>query len=79
MAQNYLSNLKSTLDNCIAELDDIHFMFCQNPESDFTRNRKLSFQEYIQLMIQMQSKSVSNELMDFLAQSQILWDNGFRT
>ena len=36
MAQNYLSNLKSTLDNCIAELDDIHFMFCQNPESDFT-------------------------------------------
>ena len=69
MAQNYLSNLKSTLDNCIAELDDIHFMFCQNPESDFTRNRKLSFQEYIQLMIQMQSKSVSNELLDFFNHS----------
>ena len=28
-------------------------MFCRNPESDFTRNRKLSFREYIQFMLQM--------------------------
>ena len=45
------------LDNCITELDEIHSMFCRNPESDFTRNRKLSFREYIQFMLQMQSKS----------------------
>ena len=63
MADSFLSNLKSTLDNCITELDEIHeihSMFCRNPESDFTRNRKLSFREYIQFMHQMQSKSVSN-------------------
>lgn len=60
MADFFLSNLKSTLDNCITELDEIHSMFCRNPESDFTRNRKLSFREYIQFMHQMQSKSVSN-------------------
>ncbi len=42
MADFFLSNLKSTLDNCITELDEIHSMFCHNPESDFTRNRKLS-------------------------------------
>ena len=60
MADFFLSNLKSTLDNCITELDEIHSMFCRNPESDFTRNRKLSFREYIQFMLQMQSKSVSN-------------------
>ena len=41
MADFFLSNLKSTLDNCITELDEIHSMFCRNPESDFTRNRKL--------------------------------------
>lgn len=35
MAQNFLSDLKMTLDNCIAELDEIHFMFCQNPATDF--------------------------------------------
>ena len=60
MADFFLSNLKSTLDNCITELDEIPSMFCRNPESDFTRNRKLSFREYIQFMLQMQSKSVSN-------------------
>ena len=60
MADFFLSNLKSALDNCITELDEIHSMFCRNPESDFTRNRKLSFREYIQFMLQMQNKSVSN-------------------
>ena len=69
MAQNFLSDLKLTLDNCIADLDEIHFMFCQNPEADFTRNRKLSFHDYIQLMLQMQSKSVSNEILDFFEHS----------
>ena len=69
MTQNFLADLKTTLENCIAELDEIHFMFCQNPDADFTRNRKLSFRNYIQLMLQMQSKSVSNEIMDFFDHS----------
>lgn len=69
MADFFLSNLKSTLDSCITELDEIHSLFCRNPESDFTRNRKLSFREYIQFMLQMQSKSVSNEILDFFEHS----------
>ena len=69
MAHIFLSDLKTTLDNCIAELEEIHFMFCKNPESDFTRNRKLSFRDYIQFMLQMQSKSVSNEILDFYEHS----------
>ena len=72
MTHIFLSNLKSTLDNCITELDEIHSMFCRNPESDFTRNRKLSFREYIQFMLQMQSKSVSNEILDFFEHSLFL-------
>ncbi|MEG0720817.1 MAG: IS4/IS5 family transposase, partial [Lachnospiraceae bacterium] len=64
-----LSHLKTTLDNCIAELDEIHCMFCKNPDSDFTKNRKISFHDYIQLMLQMQSSSVSNELLDFFEHS----------
>lgn len=35
MVHIFLSDLKATLDNCIAELEEIHFMFCKNPESDF--------------------------------------------
>lgn len=69
MARFFLSDLKATLNNCIAELEEIHFMFCKNPESDFTRNCKLSFHDYIQLMLQMQSKSVSNEILDFYEHS----------
>lgn len=69
MAYCFLSDLKTTLDSCIAELDEIHFMFCQNPATDFTRNRKLSFHDYIQLMLQMQSRSVSNEILDFYGHS----------
>ena len=69
MAHIFLSDLKTTLDNCIAELEEIHFMFCKNPESDYTRNRKLSFRDYIQFMLQMQSKSVSNEILDFYEHS----------
>ena len=53
MTQNFLADLKTTLENCIAELDELHFMFCQNPEADFTGNRKLSFHDYIQFMVQM--------------------------
>ena len=51
---------------------EIHSMFCRNPESDFTRNRELSFREYIQFMLQMQSKSVSNEILDFFEHSLLL-------
>lgn len=69
MNQNYLSNLKNTLNQCINELDEIHALFCQNPESDFTRNRKLDFQQYVKFMLLMQSKSVSNELLDFFDHS----------
>ena len=50
MTQNFLHDLKPTLENCIAELDELHFMFCQNPEADFTGNRKLSFHDYIQFI-----------------------------
>ncbi len=32
MADFFLSNLKSTLDNCITELDEIYSMFCRNPK-----------------------------------------------
>lgn len=69
MADIFLSDLKMTLDHCITQLDEIHFMFCKNPESDFTRNRKLSFHDYIQLMLQMQGKSISNEILDFFEHS----------
>ncbi len=69
MAGIFLKQLKNSLGNCICEVDQIHSLFCKNPDSDFTRTRKISFQDHIKLMIQMQSKSVSNEILDFFDHS----------
>lgn len=65
MNDTFLANLKHALGNCISETDSIHWMFCNNPESDFSRDRKISFADYCSFMIQMQSKSLPNEVMDF--------------
>lgn len=69
MANTFLSNLNQILNNCISELEDLHSLFCKNPERDFTRNRKISFTETIRFMIELQSKSLSNEIMDYFGHS----------
>ena len=69
MAHSFLSQLKTALNNCIDELEQIHFLFSRNPETDFTRKRKLTFKEYIQFMLLMQDKAVSNEILDFFGHS----------
>lgn len=65
MADIFLRDLKLTLDNCIAELDSIHSLFCKNPETDFTRDRKISFSDVCHFMVELQSKSLPNEVMDY--------------
>ena len=46
MAHIFLSQLKTALNNCIDELAQIHFLFSRNPETDFTRKRKLTCHPY---------------------------------
>ena len=46
MAHIFLSQLKTALNNCIDELEQIHFLFSRNPETDFTRKRKLTCHPY---------------------------------
>jgi len=65
MADTFLNDLKQSLDNCISELDSIHHLFCKDPGSDFTRNRKITFREACHFMIELQSKSLPNEVMDY--------------
>lgn len=49
MAHIFLSQLKTVLNNCIDELEQIHFLFSRNPETDFTRKRKLTFKNIYSL------------------------------
>jgi hypothetical protein len=38
---------------------------CKDPGSDFTRNRKITFYDACHFMIEFQSKSLPNEVMDY--------------
>ena len=38
-------------------------IFCENPEKDFTRNKKLSFQITMKNIICMESSSLKDELL----------------
>ncbi len=64
MSDSFMLTLKDRLNACISELDSIHYLFCQNPEADFTRKRKVSFEDTIRFMIELQSKSLPNEVID---------------
>ena len=41
-------------------------MYCENPKSDFVRNRKLPVEVLLKGIIGMESKSLTNELIDLL-------------
>ena len=69
MADIFLRDLKQTLNNCISELDELHSLFCKNPKSDFTRNRKITFAETLRFMIEFQSKSLPNEVIEYFGHS----------
>lgn len=43
--------------------------YCTNPDTDFTRNRKLSMEKMLQGIIGMESKSLTNELLDLFQAS----------
>lgn len=53
-----------TLNNCIDDLCSNPQNFIVNPERDFTRCRKLCLEKVIRLLLSMQNKSLSHELLD---------------
>ncbi|MDO5139034.1 MAG: IS4 family transposase [Oscillospiraceae bacterium] len=69
MQGKFLKNLHTTLRKCIDELDTIHSLYVQNPDKDFTRNRKITFSDTFWFMIGLQGKSMPNEVLDFFDHS----------
>ena len=69
MQGKFLKSLRKTLENCIHELDNVHSLFVQNPNADFTRNRKISFSDTCWFLIGLQGKSMPNEVLDFFDHS----------
>ena len=57
--------IKRTLKRCIQELSSHPELYCKNPEKDFTRERKLSFEQVLKAVLSMTGKSLRSELMEY--------------
>lgn len=63
---NIFPNLiKRRLDFCIEKLSEVKDEYVVRPGKDFSRNRSLTFQKVIKLLITMSDGSISKELLDF--------------
>lgn len=59
---NNYKHLKNVLNHNIKILSQSSSLFCENSESDFTRNRKLNFETVMKNIICMESGSIKDEL-----------------
>ena len=61
--QIYAANVKKILMDCIADLDSVKWLFLEQPESDFTRDRKIPFETFIHICLQMEGGALQIELL----------------
>lgn len=62
-------DVKKLLSSTIKKVANYPQRYCVNPTCDFTRNRKLSMETILAGIINMEGKSLSNELIDMLTSS----------
>lgn len=63
---NYYPELiKEKLTSIIKEMSETPELFVKNPGQDFSRNRKLSFETVIQLLLSMGGNSIYSELLEY--------------
>ncbi len=60
-----VSQVKSALSGIVSELSKTPWLFLRNPTKDFTRKRKLHFQDIVFLLLSMEAKSTTNELLNY--------------
>ena len=62
---DFASVIKDNLEKQLMDLNEVRWLFTSNPERDFTRNRKLDFQETIRILLSIGGKSLNLELLDY--------------
>ena len=70
--QTYVAAVKRALQDCISELDSVKWLYLINPDKDFNRNRKITFERFINICLQMDGGTLQNELMkhfDFIEET----------
>ena len=61
----YNDQIKTLLDDIIADLSESRRAFVKNPDKDFTRDRKLPFEKVIKIVLSMKGNTLNKELYDF--------------
>lgn len=64
--KNYPKHIKSTLNSVIRSMTKHREDFCRCPGKDFTRKRKLPFEEVLSLLVKMGGHSLRDEMLNFL-------------
>lgn len=62
-------HIKKLLMSEIRKVASEPYNYCTNPDTDFTRSRKLSMEKMLQGIIGMESKCLTNELLDLFGAS----------
>lgn len=62
---NYSIQVKQKLLYIIKKMDSYHWLFTKNPETDFSRKKKWSFEDVMRFMLTMEGKSLRDELLEY--------------
>jgi len=61
---SFIETLKNRLTDSISEISESKSLFVKNPEKDFTRKRKLPFEDVMRNIISMGGNTISKELLE---------------
>ena len=56
---------RAALNSAITKLTDCKWLFCRNPEKDFTRERKLPFEKTVSAILSFRGGTLNHDLLDF--------------
>lgn len=62
---NFSLSVKKKLFSMIKEMETYHWLFSRNPDSDFSRKKKWSFEDVMRFMLTMEGGSMKDELLEY--------------
>lgn len=65
MQTHYIETVKNSLESIISELAENPSLFIKDPKRDFTRKRKIDFENLLRIIITSAGKSMNKELLDY--------------
>ena len=63
----HAKTIKNRLESIIKDITENSHLYVKNPEKDFTRNRKLNFEEMFKILLSIGGNSLKMELMEYFS------------